>query len=83
MGIFSSRMTPAQLAKAKGQGATTGKLNRLADAANGDNTSRAGRARARQELERLAGSKKRADQLQEESMQRAGARPGLARRLFG
>jgi hypothetical protein len=61
MGLFSSRMTDAELAKAKGQARSANREQRLAmDAINSGNT-RADRARARQELARLKGSQAAAD----------------------
>lgn len=61
MGLFSSRMTDAELAKAKGQAKSANREQRLAMDAINSGLRRADRERARQELERLKGSKSAAD----------------------
>ncbi|MGW4412622.1 hypothetical protein ACWEJ6_52140 [Nonomuraea sp. NPDC004702] len=74
-----SKMTPAQLDALKGSAINANALNQLATKANGLGVSRADRDKADQELTRTVGSRKAA-QLKEDALQRAGARPkGLLR----
>lgn len=77
-----SKMTPAQLAKAKGQVGKANDLTRLAIAANGHGVTSVEKRKAQAVLEGQLG-KKGAAKAQEEALRRAGAgRRGL-RDLFG
>ncbi|MCT9932470.1 hypothetical protein N5079_19905 [Planotetraspora sp. A-T 1434] len=82
MGLFSSKMTDAQLAALKGKGQSSNDLRALAIAANGHEVNSSQKRRARQELERTVG-KRKADKLQEDALRQAGARPKGVSRLFG
>lgn len=83
MGLFSSsRMTPEQLAAAKGKAQTGNDLHRLASAANGFGVTRATREKAAAELEKQVG-KGKAKRLQEDAARRAGAKPKGLGRFFG
>ena len=82
MGLFSSKMTPEQLAKAKGNGQTANQLNDLATKANGSGETRATAQKAAKDLERQVG-KRKAAKLQEDALRRAGARPKGVGRFFG
>lgn len=78
-----SRMTPEQLAKAKGLASTNNDRNKLATRAAGLGVSRADRERAAAELEKQVG-KKKAAQLREDAIRQAGGgRRGLLGRLLG
>jgi hypothetical protein len=79
MGLFSSRMTDAEKAKAKGDTRTANQTSRLARTALGDNATRVQREHAAAELERRHG-KKGAARIIEEELQKAGAKK---RGLFG
>ncbi|WP_326646034.1 hypothetical protein OG884_15395 [Streptosporangium sp. NBC_01755] len=77
-----SKMTPAQLAAAKGAAKHSSDLGGLATAANGLGVSRADKAKAAAALEQRVG-KRQAARLKEEALQRAGAAPKGLRRWFG
>ena len=69
------RMSPEKLARAKGQAKTTNRRNDLAHAANGFETSRAGQARARADLEREVGERE-AKKLIKEAANKAAKKGG-------
>ncbi|MFN2636946.1 MAG: hypothetical protein ABR585_07970 [Gemmatimonadaceae bacterium] len=76
-----SRMTPEQLAKAKGTTRSADDIRKLATAANGLGVSRRDRDAAAAQLEKQFG-KRGAAQRKEEALQSAGARPKGLRRFF-
>ncbi len=76
MGLFSSRMTPEELARAKGQGGQNSATRRLAQQANGHGANSVDAAKAREELVRKYGERG-ANRLQEVELQSAGAAPKL------
>ncbi|MBO4275166.1 hypothetical protein [Microbispora triticiradicis] len=82
MGLFSSKMTDAELAKAKGKGLSASHLNRLARQALGDGTNRAGQQQAAAELARTVG-RRAAGRLKEDALRQAGARAKGLGRVFG
>lgn len=80
---MASRMTPQQLAEAKAKSQTANTLQALATKANGHGVNRTDARKAQQALESAVG-KRKAAQLQEGALQRAGAAPkGLVHRLLG
>jgi uncharacterized sporulation protein YeaH/YhbH (DUF444 family) len=76
------RMSPQQLAKAKGQASTTNHIRALATAANGHGSTRQQQRKAEAELERALGSR-RAKKAKEDALRSAGARPKGLGRFFG
>jgi len=82
MGLFSSKMTAAELAKARGKGVSASDLNRLARRALGDGTNRADQQQADNELARTVG-RREAARLKEDALRQAGARAKGLGRLLG
>ncbi|GAA2860350.1 hypothetical protein [Nonomuraea rubra] len=76
------RMPPEKLAKAKGQAQQAGEASKLARAANGHGVTGAERRKAEETLVRTFG-KRKAAQLKENELLRAGARPKGLRKWFG
>jgi hypothetical protein len=76
------RMPPEKLARAKGQAQQAGEAGELARAANGHGVTAAERRKAEETLVRTFG-KRKAAQLKENELLRAGARPKGIRRWFG
>lgn len=77
-----SRMSDQQRAKQKAAAQTTANLRALAVAANGHSVTRTEKDKAARDLVSAVG-KRKAKQLQEIEMQRAGAPAKGLRRLFG
>lgn len=77
-----SRMTPEQLAKVKGGSERANALHDLATMANGHGVTAADRRKAQAALEAQVGGRK-AKNLKEAALQRAGAKPKGLGRLFG
>ncbi|MEU8199327.1 hypothetical protein AB0C10_36640 [Microbispora amethystogenes] len=82
MGLFSSKMTDAELAKARGKGVSASDLNRLARGALGDGTTRGEQQQADEELARVVG-RREANRLKEDALRQAGARAKGLGRVFG
>lgn len=82
MGLFSSRMTDDQLARAKNGSQAANTLRTLAVAANGHGVTGTQRRQAQTALEGAVG-KRQANKLKEDALRQAGARPKGIARLFG
>ncbi|WP_084965240.1 hypothetical protein [Thermoactinospora rubra] len=82
MGLFSSSMTPEQLAQARQKAKTAGQVRKLAQAANGHGVTRAEKEKANKQLEQMYG-KRGAARLKEAELRSAGAQPRGLGRFFG
>lgn len=78
---MASRMDPKKFTKLTARSQAANELNVLARRALGDNTTSVQQKQARAELEQRVGTR-RANALQEQELQRAGAPAKGVRRLF-